>query len=188
MPSPGPARTGTDADAEPDDDTAILNLRLPAETVVYVNGKRTRTSGDFRSYVSRNLVDGKRYNYEIRAELEQNGQMVARTKVVELTAGLEKTLDIDFDTDDPLITSVTLLVPEDARVKLGGVDTGARGSMRYFSTESLKSGEKWGDYTVTVSVVRGGEEVTRTKTVDVEAGDSLSLSFDFDMDEKVASR
>jgi uncharacterized protein (TIGR03000 family) len=183
---PGPARTGTDAN--PDDESAILNLRLPVDSVVYVNGKRTRTPGDFRSYVSRNLEPGKLYTYEIRAEVERDGETLTRTKVVELAAGLEKTLDIDFNPESQLITSVTLNVPDDARVQLGGVETGARGAVRYFSTSTLKAGDSWNDYVVAVTVVRDGQEVTQTRTVNVRAGDSLNLDFDFDNDERVAAR
>ncbi len=187
-PSPGPARTGTETDGDTGTDTAILNLRLPARAIVYVNGKRTRTEGAFRSYVSRNLQAGKRYTYEVRAEIEQDGQTLARTKVVQLTAGVNKTFDIEFDPNDQLVTSVTLLVPDNARVKMGGVETRATGNMRYFSTATLKQGEKWENYTVSVTVNRDGQEVTREKVINVNAGDSLSLQFDFDLDEKVASR
>ena len=186
-PTPGP-RTGTGVDESDDGDTAILNLRLPLDAVVYVNGKRTTTEGSFRSYVSRNLTPGKRYTYEVRAEIEEDGQRLARTKVVQLSAGTNKTLDIDFNQDRQLLTSVTLMVPDDAQVKMGGVETKATGGLRYFSTESLKEGEKWENYTVSVTVNRDGQDVTREKVINVAAGDSVNLQFDFDLDEKVASR
>ena len=188
-PSPGPARTGTEA--QPDQaagETAVLNLSLPTEAVVYVNGKRTRTEGAFRSYVSRNLKPGKRYSYEVRAEIEENGKTVARTKVIQMVAGANKTFEFDFQPDDQLITSVTLMVPEDAQVKMGGTETAASGPVRYFSTTTLQNGEKWENYKVLVTVVRDGKELTREKMINVAAGGSQTLRFDFDMDAKVASR
>ena len=185
-PSPGP--TGTEVDPAVDDDTAILNLRLPAEAVVYVNGKQTRTPGEFRSYVSRNLEPGKRYTYEVRAEVNQGGTKVARTKVVHLTAGSHKTVDIEFDESRQVVTSVTLMVPDDAKVSLAGAETSANGSMRYFSTTALKEGEKWEDYKVAVTVNRDGKDVTQERVVRLTAGESLNLEFDFDADAKLASR
>jgi len=105
-----------------------------------------------------------------------------------MTAGANKTFDIEFQPNDQLITSVTVMVPEDARVKLGGVETSASGSVRYFSTSTLKDGEKWENYKVLVTVVRNGQELTREKMINVSAGGSQTLDFDFDMNEKVASR
>ncbi len=165
-----------------------MNLRVPTDAVVYVNGKRTSTPGDFRSYVSRNLQPGKNYSYEVRAEVERDGETVARTKVVELAAGVNKTFELDFAQAQQTITSVTLFVPEDAQVNLGGVETKATGPMRYFSTDSLEPGDQWKAYQVSVTVERDGEKVTRKRYVDVNAGDSVNLRFDFDADEQVASR
>ena len=169
-------------------DTAILNLRVPTDAVVYVNGKRTSTPGEFRSYVSRNLEAGKNYSYEVRAEVERLGETITRTKVVELAAGVNKTFELDFDQAAETITSVTLFVPEDAVVTLGGVETGATGPMRYFSTNTLEPGDQWKAYQVSVTVERDGEQITRKRYVDVNAGDSVNLRFDFDTGEQVASR
>lgn len=183
--SPGPEG----ADANPmGDDTAVLNVSLPAQAVVYVNGKRTRTPGSFRSYVSRNLEPGKRYTYEVTAEVEENGKPVSRTKVVQLTAGSRHNVDFDFDVQDQLLTSVTLFVPDNAKVFLGGAQTRAVGPVRYFSTTSLKNGEKWDDYTVRVVLDQNGEEVVREKRIDVAAGESVQLSFDFEDGGKIAAR
>jgi uncharacterized protein (TIGR03000 family) len=185
---PGPAGTNTGTDAAPGDDSAILRLRLPADAVVYVNGKKTRTPGELRSYVSRNLEAGKRYSYEVRAEIERNGQTLARTKVVQLTAGNSRTLEFGFSPDEQLLTSLTLLVPPDAKVALGGVETRATGPLRYFSTDTLKDGEKWENYTVSVTVNRNGKDITQEKTVSLDAGSSVRLNFDFDAESQIAAK
>jgi len=108
--------------------------------------------------------------------------------MVQLTAGATKTFDMDFEeTKDP-ITSVTLFVPDDAKVTLGGVETNADGPMRYFSTSRLKDGESWSSYQVVVTVERDGKQVKRERVIDVNAGDSVNLRFDFDNVDKVATR
>ena len=189
-PPPGPEaeRTNVLPEAGDSNDTAMLNLQIPANAVVYVNGSRTSTPGNFRSYVSRNLKPGRNYTYEVKAELERDGQVLTRTRVVQLTVGDNKTFDMNFDQNSDPITSVTLLVPEDARVSLGGVDTNASGPMRYFSTSKLKDGESWSAYRVVVTVERDGKQLKRERVIDVNAGDSVNLRFDFDSDGQVASR
>ncbi len=169
-------------------DTAMLNLELPSEAVVYVNGRRTATPGSFRRYVSRNLKPGRDYTYEVKAELERNGKKLTRTRVVQLTAGDNKTFEMDFKESGDLLTSVTLFVPEDAKVSLGGVETKAGGDMRYFSTDKLKDGERWDQYRVVVTVERDGKQLKRERVVDVNAGDSVNLRFDFDNDSQIATR
>jgi uncharacterized protein (TIGR03000 family) len=190
MPAPGNQNlpTGTQPEGSTDGDTAVLNLRLPPKAVVYVNNKRTTTPGDFRSYVSRNLRPGKRYTYEVRAEVEQGGSVVSRTKVVHLTAGVNKTVDFEFAANSPMVTSVTLNVPEDAKVRLAGSETTTVGSSRYFSTSALKAGEKWDNYTVSVTVNRNGKDIVEERTVSLNAGDSLTLDFDLDRESRVAAR
>ncbi len=167
---------------------AVLNLRLPESAVVYVNGKKTKTPGTFRSYVSKNLQVGKNYSYQVRIELDQDGETLTRTKVVELTAGANKTFDIDFDVEPELITSLTLFVPDDAKVELGGAETAATGPMRYFSTKSLGKGQSWNDYVVSVTITRDGQKVTKNRVIDVQAGESVDLRFDFEGENSVASR
>ena len=53
---------------------------------------------------------------------------------------------MSFDEKKDLLTSVTLFVPEDAKVTLGGMETNASGTMRYFSTTTLEEGKAWEDY------------------------------------------
>ena len=183
-PDPGPETTDTSLENE----VAVLNLRLPKDASVFVNGRLTSTPGSFRSYVSRNLKPGKTYNYEVRAEVEREGKKLSRTKVIQLVAGNNKTFNMSFDGDQAPITSVTLFVPENAKVSLGGVETDAKGAMRYFSTTKLANGEAWEDYRVLVSVEVDGKTVQRERVINVNAGDSVNLRFDFDAEGQIASR
>src|SRR5437870_11396086 len=47
-----------------------LVVEVPAEAKIYVNDRLTTTPGAIREYVSRNLVRGYNYTYEVRAEME----------------------------------------------------------------------------------------------------------------------
>jgi uncharacterized protein (TIGR03000 family) len=192
-PSPGPDRTNfipdpIESSTDGSTDTALLNLQVPSEAVVYVNGRRTTTPGSLRRYISRNLKAGRDYTYEVRAEIERDGKTLSRTRVIQLTAGDNKTFEMDFDNQQQLVTSVTLFVPDDAEVTMGGVKTSARGPMRYFSTSKLQDGDSWESYRVLVTVERDGKQVQRERMIDVNAGDSVNLRFDFDTDTRVATR
>ena len=168
--------------------TALMNLEVPHQAVVYVNGRRTSTPGSFRSYVSKNLKPGKNYTYEVKAEIERDGNTLTRTRVIQLAAGDNKTFEMDFGQTETPVTSVTLFVPDNAKVSLGGIPTRASGPMRYFSTSKLQDGQSWKSYQVVVTLERDGKLVQREKTIDVNAGDSVNLRFDFDGDVQVASR
>lgn len=166
---------------------ARLQVQLPADAIVYVNGKRTRTEGALRSYVSRHLDVGRQYPYEVKAVVVRNGQELTQTKVVDLSAGLDKSIAFDFDADAELLTSLSISVPEDAKIVLDGTPTSTAGSFRYFSTKALAPGQVWSKYEVSATVVRDGKEITRRKVIRLSAGDSQQLAFDFDNDETMVA-
>ena len=149
-----------------------IKIRLPEEAKVYVNGKPTKSAGELRNFVSSNQKPGSKYRYEVAAVL--NGQR--QVKEFTMRAGETKTLDFDFSA----VTTVALQVPEDAQVDLAGNATKSSGVARKFKTKSLIEGEKWDDYTVTVTVVRDGKKIVRKKTIDVIGGQTYALNFDFE--------
>ena len=167
-----------------------LNVELPKDAKVYVNGVLTKTPGANRQYVSRDLIAGETYPYEVRAEVTRDGKKLTQTRLVNLYAGSNKSIAFDFDAEASPITSVTLNVPSDAKVVLGGVVTTTSGPLRYYSTKELGKGEVWKDYKVEVSVNRNGKTEKQVKTVSIEAGQSVQLSFDFSKPaaEKVAAK
>ena len=116
----------TEAPAE--DSSARLEVKLPAQARVFVNGKPTSTPGEIRRYVSRNLKPNTTYTYEVRAELDQGDEVLELSQVVELRAGADESIAFDFGSTDELVTSLTLNVPEDAMVTLGGASTKAAGA------------------------------------------------------------
>jgi len=86
----------------PADDTAQLNVRVPADARIIVNGHLTKSTGSDRRYVSRGLKQGQSYRYEVRAEIERDGQTVHRTAVVLLTGGKRESLAFRFDDEGAL--------------------------------------------------------------------------------------
>lgn len=167
---------------------AYLTVNAPEDARVFVNGRATTTAGANRTYVSAGLASGRRYRYEVRAEVLRDGQTLHQTKYAELQVGSTAMLDFEFPADRSVETSLTVNVPDDAKVTLAGHETSATGTRRVFATSRLAPGETWSEYTVRVSVVRNGDELTREKTISLKAGESRELSFGFDENKIAAAR
>ncbi len=165
---------------------AILQVHVPADAKVFVNGYKTSTTGTSRSYVSRNLVPGYTYTYDVRVEMMRDGKKTEETKVVKLRAGRIQNLAFNAAERDP-VTTLTVNVPENAKVELAGAKTESTGMVRTFSTSRLSKGREWSNYKVVVTLDRDGQTLTQEETITLKAGAEQNLSFDFDA-AKVAAR
>lgn len=167
-------------------DSAFLTVSVPSDARVLVNGVVTRSKGEQRRYVSRNLIPGFDYTYEVKAEYTVNGEPVTQTRTIQLQAGRHQELAFNGDAPQTVETALTLHVPEDAKVYLAGNETNGSGPVRTFRTTKLSSGQKWGDYVVRVVINRNGLVRSMEEKISLSGGDQRELSFDFDID-KVAS-
>lgn len=165
-----------------------LAVRVPTDAKIYVNGKLTNTPGDYRKYVSKNLESGYAYNYEVRAEMVKNGQTVTETKSVSLYAGQTTELAFNFTaTTTPVETTLTLHVPENAKVFLSGRLTKATGETRVYRSTAMNAGEVWDDYTVRIEFEENGTTVSREEKIVLTGGESSEMAFDANT-QRLASR
>ena len=165
---------------------ALLNVSVPAEAKIFVNGNATTSTGTQRQYISRGLEAGNRYAYEIRAEIVRDGQTITETKNVTLGSGEQASLVFNFDgnKDAPVAsekskTKLTLHVPADAKVTLAGRETTSTGDVREYTTTKLAPGAEWNDYTVRVVANVDGREVTKEETIKLTGGEDREMTFDF---------
>lgn len=170
---PGPVEDDGTSNVRPRSDSSVLNLELPEEAQVFINGKLTKTAGKLRSYVSRNLTEDRDYEYQVKAVLVRDGNEQVRTQLVTMRPGLDKTVRFDFR--KPLTTTLSLSVPENARVKLCGNQTNASGPTRTFATQSLQDGKVWKDYKVSVEFERDGKTHLEERSIDMVAGETYTL-------------
>jgi uncharacterized protein (TIGR03000 family) len=125
--------------------------------------------------------------------LERAGQTLTDTRVVQVRGGETSDVAFRFDNTAPQVadtgtaTTLTLFVPEDARVSLGGNETASRGTVRQFTTTDLPRDQKWEDYRIVVTLEQNGELVQRDRTITLSGGDSRELVFNFTED-SVAAR
>ena len=147
---------------------------MPAESRVYVNNRLTKTTGGSRSYVSKNLKLGKSYTFNVQAVIERDGKEISLTKEVVLRAGI--TSNVNFDFDQPVLTQLTIKVPENASIELCGNKTSAIGKVRNFKTR-LMPGKTWKDYKVAVKIKEDGKLVEKTKSLSISAGGQYVVDF-----------
>lgn len=165
---------------------AVLAVTVPEEAKVFVNGVRTTSTGTNRQYVSRGLLAGYTYTYEVRVEVERNGEIVEDTKTASLRVGENSRLAFDLPRA-AAPTTLTLKVPANAKVFLGGNETSAKGTVRTFTTTHLRDGQEWSSYKVRIEFEQDGETVVKESTIALKAGDSRTLEVGVDAD-RVASK
>ncbi len=71
---------------------ATLSVSVPADARVVINDHVTKSTGQRRVYVSRNLLPDARYTYRVRVEFTRDGQPVVEQQTVQLTGGQNQSL------------------------------------------------------------------------------------------------
>ncbi len=170
-------------------DGAMIQLKVPAGAKVYINDFLTKSTGTERSYVSRNLVAGKTYQYNVRVETTYNGKPVVRAQLVSLAIGQVRAFAYQapatkkslVSKKSQIATILKINVPSDARVFLAGHATSEKGAARQYKTTKLASGQSWKKYTVKVQVVRNGKTLTQEREISLVGGETQALAFEFEM-------
>ncbi len=165
---------------------AMLTITLPDDAKVFVNGKPTRATGGDRHFISRGLVPGNVYTYEVKAIVERDGRDIEEVKTVKLAAG--EVVEIAMEVAEIInpVTTLKVTVPEDATVTLAGHETSSTGEVRTFTSSTLAEGKFWKDYTIQVTHVKDGQTITLEKTITLKAGSDAHVEFDFDRNEAIA--
>lgn len=80
---------------EPGSQAVLLNVRVPANAEVLVDGQRTNQVGTARQFISPPLAPGFEYTYMVEARWQENGQPVTKTRKVTVQPGREATIDFN---------------------------------------------------------------------------------------------
>ncbi len=78
--------------ADPAVGAGVLNMLVPEDAIVYVNGYRTKQTGAVRSFAAKSLEFGETYSFEIRVVAVRDGQVYEDVQHATLTAGQETAL------------------------------------------------------------------------------------------------
>ena len=80
--------------AQPRAAAVTLEVRLPTDAVLEIEGVRTRPTGEVRRFVSPPLEVGKRYTYTLKATWREGPKQVVRERAVPVVAGQEVVVDL----------------------------------------------------------------------------------------------
>lgn len=72
--------------------TATIEVQVPADADVFLEGVKMKTPGTIRRFKTPPLQDGEAYVYEIRATWKENGREISQTQLVDIHAGDRKTI------------------------------------------------------------------------------------------------
>jgi uncharacterized protein (TIGR03000 family) len=156
---------------------ALLEVQVPEQATVYVNGLKTKSTGSSRRYAWKALAPGRVEDVEVRAEITRNGKLIQQTKTAHMRGGVSSRVSFDFESPE---TSLTLKVPPDATVFLAGNAMTEAGSVRSFRTTKLAAGQQWPEYKIRVTVERNGQLLSKEQRILLKSGDTKSLTFSFD--------
>jgi uncharacterized protein (TIGR03000 family) len=67
--------------------TARLNVLVPSDASLFIQGTRMNQTGSYREFVSPPLVPGEEYTYNVRAVWNENGHEVSRDQLVHVRPG-----------------------------------------------------------------------------------------------------
>jgi uncharacterized protein (TIGR03000 family) len=81
------------ADMQSSQNTVMLDVNVPANAEVFVEGQKTTQTGSRRMFVSPPLTPGRSYTYDIRARWMQNGREVDQTRHVRVQTGQRTRVD-----------------------------------------------------------------------------------------------
>jgi uncharacterized protein (TIGR03000 family) len=73
-----------------------VNVRLPADAVLWLNGQRMRGTGAERDFISPELTEGETYAYQVKARWLQDGR--PKEETIEAKVHTNKTMTIRFGT------------------------------------------------------------------------------------------
>jgi uncharacterized protein (TIGR03000 family) len=72
---------------------AILNIQVPADAEIWVEGEKTKQTGTNRTFRSPPLEPGKNYTYEVKVRWMEDGKPVEKTENVPVHAGEQSRVD-----------------------------------------------------------------------------------------------
>ncbi|HMP79409.1 MAG TPA: TIGR03000 domain-containing protein [Pirellulaceae bacterium] len=172
-------------------DEVLLDLAVPPDAVVTINGHPTESRGGSRQYIARRLNPVRDYSFEIKAVILRDGQEWAHSTTLSTRSGQRQQVSMDEVAFSPVPSTTTLIVhlPADARLKIAGSDTTQTGSERVFVTSALRPGESWSDYHLVAEVERDGQIVREERVVELRGGQTHEIALELQpMATRVASR
>lgn len=167
-------------------DGVMLVVEVPEDATLLVNGRETNLSGAVRNFVSAGLSEDEQYDYTISMRVTRGGKVEEQTRTLSVSGGQRHVVAFaapaapatPLPESVAVTTSLTLRVPEGAKVWIEGQPTVKEGAVREFQTSALEAGETWEGYEVKVAMEVDGRSIETTKRIDLIGGKAIDLTVD----------
>lgn len=90
----------------PVNNSGVIRMLVPEDSIVYVNGYRTKQTGALRSFAARQLELGETYSFEIRVVAVRDGRVYEDVQTTTLTAGDSTSLAFNLKLNDSEVYAV----------------------------------------------------------------------------------
>jgi uncharacterized protein (TIGR03000 family) len=180
----------------PEASQVFLEIRVPnPDADISIGGEKTTQKGTIRRYLSPTITPGRTYTYEIDARWMENGREVTRMRNLQVMAGQRLGIDLARPTPQTMpadqVTQerrsqyfapemnggqalLEVRAPANAELTIGGQGTMQKGPTRLFVSPPIEPGLTY-TYEVTAKWMDNGKPVTRTKTVEIRAGQTARV-------------
>jgi uncharacterized protein (TIGR03000 family) len=94
----------------PSNQVATIEVKVPANAKVYLQDQSMSLTGPVRRFVSPELEADRTYRYNVRVEVEHNGETISKTTQADVRAGQRVEVAVSFaeDKTDKLVSNVRL--------------------------------------------------------------------------------
>jgi uncharacterized protein (TIGR03000 family) len=159
-----------------------VDVKLPADARLFVDGQAVPLAGASRSFRTPALESGREYYYTVKVEAVRDGETVSKTERVVVAAG--RTARVDFsdlagtatESEKASPARLTVELPADARLFVDDVSCPLTSAKRSFETPKLEPGQKY-TCTLRAEVVRDGKTVSKVRRVEMRAGADVQVKF-----------
>lgn len=160
---------------------ARILVQLPADATLFVDDRPVTLSPTRRTVVTPVLEPGQDYYYVFRAAAVRDGTPVMDSKRVVIRAGAEALVDFSRLTSATVKaagepSSITVRLPENARLYVDGIFIPLTANVRTFTTPRLEPGQSY-YYELKAEVDEDGKPHAETRRVVVQAGKEVTVDF-----------
>lgn len=149
----------------------MLDLTVPADAQVEINGRLTRSIGTIRKFTAHLSKRENEKPVKVRVTVKRDGELLAYSKEFSPRGGgwLHQSIS-ETDLAPALTTTLIVSAPADSRLTLAGKSFEPGELTRIFTTTRLAEGEVWSGYQVQAELEVDGKTVLVERFLEVVAG------------------
>jgi uncharacterized protein (TIGR03000 family) len=151
-------------------------VRVPIDAKLFADDQATQLTGPERVFLTPDLSAGRDFQYTLKVEYTANGETKSDSKQVVVRAGHRTVIDFATPTAEKATSSVTVTLPEKAKLFVDGVAAATTAGKHTFSTPELPKGKSF-VYEFRAELEKDGKTETVNQKVTFNAGEPIVVDF-----------